>query len=66
METIERLGADGRSGPAGMAAAAEFILEGLWAHKRISRNEERGFHAERPKTPEPREQQTTSPAAPPV
>jgi magnesium chelatase subunit I len=56
MENIDRLGADGRSGPAGMAAAAEFILEGLWAHKRISRNEERGFHADRPKAPEPREQ----------
>jgi magnesium chelatase subunit I len=56
MENIERLGADGRSGPAGMSAAAEFILEGLWAHKRISRNEERGFHAERPKPAEPREQ----------
>ena len=25
------------------AAAAEFILEGLYAHRRISRNEERGF-----------------------
>jgi magnesium chelatase subunit I len=56
MEHIERLGADGRSGPAGMSAAAEFILEGLWAHKRISRNEERGFHAERPKPADPREQ----------
>src|SRR6266550_2475353 len=56
MEQIERVDADGRSGPSGMAAAAEFILEGLWAHKRISRNEERGFHAERPKAPEPREQ----------
>ena len=61
MEHIDRLGADGRSGPAGMAAAAEFILEGLWAHKRISRNEERGFHAERPKPPEPREQQPRPP-----
>ena len=61
MENIERLGVDGRSGPAGMAAAAEFILEGLWSHKRISRNEERGFHAERPKTPEPREQQPRPP-----
>src|SRR6202451_4560311 len=39
MENVERLGADGRSGPAGMVAAAEFILEGLWSHKRISRNE---------------------------
>jgi magnesium chelatase subunit I len=61
MEQIDRLGADGRSGPAGMAAAAEFILEGLWAHKRISRNEERGFHAERPKPPEPREQSPRPP-----
>jgi magnesium chelatase subunit I len=56
MDQIGRLGSDGRSGSSGMAAAAEFILEGLWAHKRISRNEERGFHAERPKAPEPREQ----------
>jgi magnesium chelatase subunit I len=61
MDQIDRLGADGRGGPAGMAAAAEFILEGLWAHKRISRNEERGFHAERPKAPEPREQQPRPP-----
>src|SRR6202521_1399437 len=61
MDLIDRVGADGRSGPAGMAAAAEFILEGLWAHKRISRNEERGFHAERPKAPEPREQQPRPP-----
>ena len=56
IDLIDRLDADGRGGPAGMAAAAEFILEGLWAHKRISRNEERGFHAERQKAPEPREQ----------
>ena len=61
MEHIDRLGVDGRSGPAGMAAAAEFILEGLWAHKRISRNEERGFHADRPRAPEPREQQPRPP-----
>ena len=26
-------------------AAAEFLLEGLYAHKRISRNEETGFTA---------------------
>jgi magnesium chelatase subunit I len=61
MEIVERVGVDGRSGPAGMAAAAEFILEGLLAHKRISRNEERGFHAERPKAPDPREQQQRPP-----
>jgi magnesium chelatase subunit I len=28
------------------ASAGEFILEGLYAHRRISRNEERGFAAE--------------------
>ena len=37
------------------ASAAEFILEGLYAHRRISRNEERGFAAEERKTP-PREE----------
>jgi len=56
MDQAGKLGADGKSGPSGMAAAAEFILEGLWAHKRISRNEERGYYAERPKPSEPREQ----------
>jgi len=34
------------------AAAAEFILEGLYAHRRISRNEEVGFMAE-PRKREP-------------
>jgi magnesium chelatase subunit I len=37
------------------AAAGEFILEGLWAQKRISRNEERGYYAERAKPVEQRE-----------
>jgi magnesium chelatase subunit I len=32
------------------ASAAEFILEGLYAHRRISRSEERGFAAEERKT----------------
>jgi magnesium chelatase subunit I len=33
------------------ASAAEFILEGLYAHRRISRSEERGFTAEERKGP---------------
>jgi magnesium chelatase subunit I len=41
--------------PAEVASAAEFILEGLWAHKRISRSEERGYFAEARKAPESRE-----------
>ena len=28
------------------------ILEGLWAHRRIGRSEERGFYADKPK-PQP-------------
>ncbi len=55
LEHIERLGVNGKADAAVKSSAAEFILEGLWAHKRISRNEERGFHTERPKPVEPRE-----------
>src|SRR5260370_4089126 len=58
---LERLGTNGKSDPAVAAAAAEFILEGLWSHKRISRNEERGYFAEPPKPAEPREQFTRPP-----
>ncbi len=55
VDQIDRLGVGGKDDPAVKASAAEFILEGLWAHKRISRNEERGYYAERPKEPEARE-----------
>jgi magnesium chelatase subunit I len=61
MEHAARLGVDGKAHAALAASAAEFVLEGLWAHRRISRNEERGFHAERPKPPEPREPQGRPP-----
>jgi len=54
-EHVNRLGAENKSDAPLVAAAGEFILEGLWAHKRINRNEERGFFAERPKPTEPRE-----------
>jgi magnesium chelatase subunit I len=33
------------------ASAAEFVLEGLYAHRRINRNEERGYTAEERKAP---------------
>ena len=57
IEQVSRLGLN-ESAKAGLiVSAAEFILEGLWAHRRISRNEERGFHGEPPKTTEPREVQ---------
>ena len=56
LENVDRLGATGKSDAALTAAAGEFILEGLWAHKRVSRNEVRGFFAETPKpAADPRE-----------
>jgi len=54
-EHIEVLGVKSNQDASMVAGAAEFILEGLWAHKRISRSEERGFYAEARKTPEPRD-----------
>ena len=48
------------------ASAAEFILEGLYAHRRISRSEERGFAAEERKTArETREEAGGGPPRPP-
>jgi magnesium chelatase subunit I len=45
MEKTKRLGLGVSEPDAVRAAAAEFILEGLYAHRRISRNEEIGFTA---------------------
>ena len=61
MEHIGRLGVHDRKDAGGAASAAEMILEGLWAHRRIGRSEERGFYAEKPRQPEQRE----SPSRPP-
>jgi hypothetical protein len=37
------------------------ILEGLWAHRRIGRTEERGFYAEKQRQPEPRDPSSNRP-----
>ena len=55
VDHVDRLGVGDRKDPAHASAAAEMILEGLWAHRRIGRSEERGFYADKPKQPEPRE-----------
>jgi len=49
------LGVGHKDDAAVQTSAAEFVLEGLWSHKRINRSEERGFFADARKTPEPRE-----------
>jgi magnesium chelatase subunit I len=54
LDHVKALGANPSDAPLA-AAAGEFILEGLWAQKRISRNEERGYYAERAKPAEQRE-----------
>ena len=55
MEKTKALGLTANEPDAVRAAAGEFILEGLYAHRRISRSEERGFAAEE-KRREPREE----------
>ena len=45
MEKTKHLGLGASEPDAVRAGAGEFILEGLYAHKRISRNEEAGFTA---------------------
>ena len=45
IEKLGPLGIKGGEYPAQIVAAAEFLLEGLYAHKKLSRNEERGFTA---------------------
>ncbi|HKV24955.1 MAG TPA: hypothetical protein VJN93_10230 [Candidatus Acidoferrum sp.] len=63
MEHIGRLGVTDKKDAAGASSAAEMILEGLWAHRRIGRSEERGYYADKPKQPEQREREV--PGRPP-
>ena len=44
-EKLAPLGVTGEDAPERLVAAAEFLLEGMVAHRRLSRNEERAFAA---------------------
>ncbi len=44
-EKLSPLGIKQKNAPEEIVAAAEFLLEGLYAHKKVSRSEERGFTA---------------------
>jgi magnesium chelatase subunit I len=56
MDHVGKLGVANRKDEPASASAAEMILEGLWAHRRIGRSEERGFYAEKQqRAQEPRE-----------
>jgi magnesium chelatase subunit I len=56
IDKLGTLGVSQKESPEQQVSAAEFILEGLHAHKRIGRNEERVFKAGE-KKPEPRERE---------
>ncbi|HUI43429.1 MAG TPA: magnesium chelatase [Terriglobia bacterium] len=60
VEKAERLGVKRGDAAALQVAGAEFILEGLYALKKISRSEELGFYAER-RQPEPPPEEPASP-----
>jgi magnesium chelatase subunit I len=45
VEKLAPLGITSRNEPESIVAAAEFLLEGMVAHRRLSRSEERGFSA---------------------
>jgi len=57
LDRLDRLGVREGANAAVVVAAAEFVLEGLWAQRRVSRSEERGYHAEAPRPSEGREQE---------
>lgn len=46
VEKLSPLGIKPKDAPEKIVAAAEFLLEGLYAHKKLSRSEERGFTAQ--------------------
>jgi len=56
MEKLKALKLSANEPDAVRASAAEFVLEGLYAHRRISRNEEREFGAGERRREGPREE----------
>ena len=57
VESTSHLGFKPKDKPGLLVAGCEFVLEGLYAHRKINRSEERGFYAEEPPRPEPEPRQ---------
>jgi magnesium chelatase subunit I len=51
LDAARHVGAAASESPAGQASAVGFVLEGLYATKKISRNDERGYHGTEPPAP---------------
>jgi magnesium chelatase subunit I len=62
-EKTQNLGIKAKDDPAVLVSGAEFILEGLYALKKISRNEELGYHVEPRRAPERAEPEEPGPLA---
>jgi magnesium chelatase subunit I len=58
LEKTQSLGLNAKDDSALLAAGAEFILEGLYALKRLDRNEELGYHTEHRASDKPAEDPT--------
>ncbi|MGH9376015.1 MAG: magnesium chelatase, partial [Terriglobia bacterium] len=56
LESVERLGIKPKDDKALQVAGAEFVLEGLYALKKISRNEELGYYVESRRAEPPAEE----------
>jgi magnesium chelatase subunit I len=61
IEKTAVLGVRAKDAPGLAASAGEFILEGLYAHRRIGRSEERGFMVEERRQPGPVKGETRPP-----
>ena len=61
LEKSAAVRAPGKPTPGWSASAGEFLLEGLYAHRRISRSEERGFMAEERKPAAPAREEARPP-----
>jgi magnesium chelatase subunit I len=57
VEHCAALGLRPKASPAAAVAACEFILEGLHAHRRIGRSQERGYFSEEPPAAKPSRQE---------
>ena len=60
VELAEHLGVKTDAPPPLLASAVDFVLEGLYAHKKISRSEQRGYQAAEPQPRRPTRQTDTS------
>ena len=62
LEKAAVLGIRSKESPGSAASAGEFILEGLYAHRRIGRSEERGFFSEERKPQVPLKEEYRPPS----